>query len=1255
MHKHNKNMWAFLGLLLLSFNTSYAVVVEDASSSTSAANAQTLSWTHTTGSASERLLIVSVSLVGGTNSVSSVTYGGTDLAQWATESSAFPVHADIWYLVAPPTGDATVEVTLANSGFSVVGATTWSGVDQTDPLGPASVANGTGATASVNVASAADNIVFDVLTWAGAGATAAAGSTQTEYWNDGVLVRNGGSVYGSSSSEPGVADVEMSWDMSNQFTYALVAADIQSASTIPDVTPPTVDITAPTEGAIVSGTIAIDADASDDVGVIGVQFQLDGVDLEAEDTTAPYSINWDTSTSADGSYELTAIARDGADNQTTSTIINVTVENAVVDVTPPTVDITSPADLDTVSGTVTIDADASDDVGVVGVQFQLDGVDLGAEDTTAPYSVDWDTTLEADGDFALTAIARDAADNQTTSATITVSVDNSVAGGGISHDASSSSSAANSSTYSWTHTTGSGADRLLIVGVSLVSGSNSVSNVTYGGTSLTQWATESSAFPVTAEMWYMIAPPAGAATVEVTLANSGFSAAGAASFDGVDQTAPLGTAVAANGSGAAASVNVASSAGNFVFDVLSWAAIDGTATAGTSQTEYFNDGVLVRNGGSIYASSSSEPGAADVEMSWTLTSQLTYAIVAAEIIAATGGGGDVTPPTSDITSPANLDVVSGTVNVDADATDDTGVVGVQFQLDGANLGAEDLTSPYSVSWDTTTAADGDYALTAVARDAANNQTTSAAITVTVDNSAAGTPPTVTITDPADGTSVTDGTSITFVGTADDAEDGSLDDSINWSSDIDGDLGTASTVDATLSVGTHTVTASVTDSDSDTGTDTITVTVNAIGGGSGPNILLIVSDDMGADTSELFPELAGNNGQAPTPRLSQLAAEGIVFDNAWASPQCSPTRATIASGLYGHNTGVLTAGDNLGGTTTSIWEYLASDSPDNYAMAVFGKWHIGDSIGHVTNDTGVPTYMGFLDGFIDDFYNWSYIDETGATTQTATYSTTAITDFAIDFITDHENSANADDPWFVYVPYAAPHGTSANDGFQVPPAGLFTVDVGGRPAGDPTIYNGEISVYQAMIEAMDTEIGRMLDEIELLGELDDTIVIFLGDNGTPAPIQDANVGNRGTKSTVFEGGVHVPMIISGAGVTRIDAREEHVVTSTDIYATIAELAGIAVSEINNSFSLVPLFTDGNTTSGRQFSFSEICGGAYAIRDDRYKVMFDDDTGGFQMYDLQTDPEEQNNLYGDASVAAEQAVLEAELEILEQNATSGGCFQ
>lgn len=108
------------------------------------------------------------------------------------------------------------------------------------------------------------------------------------------------------------------------FNYNGAACNWNSA---PDTTPPTVSITAPANGATVSGTVAVTASASDNVAVVGVQFKLDGVNLSTEDTTSPYSISWDTTTATNGAHTLTAVARDAAGNTTTSTVVNVTVSN----------------------------------------------------------------------------------------------------------------------------------------------------------------------------------------------------------------------------------------------------------------------------------------------------------------------------------------------------------------------------------------------------------------------------------------------------------------------------------------------------------------------------------------------------------------------------------------------------------------------------------------------------------------------------------------------------------------------------------------------------------------------------------------------------------------------------------------------------------------------------------------------------------------------------------------------------------------
>ena len=157
-----------------------------------------------------------------------------------------------------------------------------------------------------------------------------------------------------------------------------------------DVTPPTVSLTAPAAGTV-SGTVTLTANASDDVGVSGVQFLVNGGEFGAEDTSGPYSLTVVTTTADNGTHTLSARARDAAGNVTTSAPVTVTVANGVVDVTPPTVSLTAPAG-GTVSGTVTLTANASDNVGVSGVQFLVDGGALGAEDTTSPYSTSWNTT-----------------------------------------------------------------------------------------------------------------------------------------------------------------------------------------------------------------------------------------------------------------------------------------------------------------------------------------------------------------------------------------------------------------------------------------------------------------------------------------------------------------------------------------------------------------------------------------------------------------------------------------------------------------------------------------------------------------------------------------------------------------------------------------------------------------------------------------------------------------------------------------------
>jgi hypothetical protein len=183
---------------------------------------------------------------------------------------------------------------------------------------------------------------------------------------------------------------------------------------------PAVTVTSPAEGATVSGSVLVEASASDDTGVTQVAFSVDGGAIGTDTNGADgWSVSWDTATELDGAHTVTATATDTR-GQTASDSNGVAVDN-----TRPVVAVTSPLTGATVSGTIPVEATASDNRTVASVQFFLDGSSIGTDtSTTGGWSVSWDTTAAADGTHSLSATARDAAGNATTSAPVVVTVDN---------------------------------------------------------------------------------------------------------------------------------------------------------------------------------------------------------------------------------------------------------------------------------------------------------------------------------------------------------------------------------------------------------------------------------------------------------------------------------------------------------------------------------------------------------------------------------------------------------------------------------------------------------------------------------------------------------------------------------------------------------------------------------------------------------------------------------------------------------------
>ena len=147
--------------------------------------------------------------------------------------------------------------------------------------------------------------------------------------------------------------------------------------------------------------------------------------------------------------------------------------------------------------------------------------------------------------------------------------------------------------------------------------------------------------------------------------------------------------------------------------------------------------------------------------------------------------------------------------------------------------------------------------------------------------------------------------------------------------------------------------------------------------SAPNVLFIIADDLGIDAFNSLDYGIDITSQPSTPTLDMLKAHGIAYLNVWATPQCTPTRASLMSGKYGIINGVRDVPGNLDLEHKSIFNYLNDNLIEAYAKAVVGKWHISNPI-NVNHpfEHGVDHYEGIIAGVVDNYYSWTKVDDTG---------------------------------------------------------------------------------------------------------------------------------------------------------------------------------------------------------------------------------------------------------------------------------------
>lgn len=335
---------------------------------------------------------------------------------------------------------------------------------------------------------------------------------------------------------------------------------------------------------------------------------------------------------------------------------------------------------------------------------------------------------------------------------------------------------------------------------------------------------------------------------------------------------------------------------------------------------------------------------------------------------------------------------------------------------------------------------------------------------------------------------------------------------------------------------------------------------------------------------------------------------------------------MLTGRHSFRTGVGTAVNNTNGQEIGAGEVTLPRALDNaatgYATANFGKWHLGGGA-TTPNDMGWDHFSGLLAGGLGSYFQWNEVTDGSTTRHTDYYATTANVDRARSWIQQQ------DGPWLTWIGFNAPHTP-----FHVPPADLHSfnlVDDQAAIDANPLLY------YQAAIEAMDTEIGRLLEVVDL----NNTVVIFVGDNGSPGQVSNF----QQAKGSLFQGGVHVPMFAWGAGVGS-GVRTDALVGTIDVFATALELAGVdptssaAGLPVIDSISFAPVL-DGSGAGDRTLVLSERFGSdvrdnqaGATIRDDRYKLTALDD-GRLLFADLVADPTGQTRIRDNQRTAEQDA--------------------
>ncbi len=368
----------------------------------------------------------------------------------------------------------------------------------------------------------------------------------------------------------------------------------------------------------------------------------------------------------------------------------------------------------------------------------------------------------------------------------------------------------------------------------------------------------------------------------------------------------------------------------------------------------------------------------------------------------------------------------------------------------------------------------------------------------------------------------------------------------------------------------------------------------------PNVLLIITDDQGYGDLALH-----GNPHVSTPTLDRLGRESIRFDRFFVSPLCAPTRASLLTGRYSLRTGVSGVAEGqetMRAAEVTIAEALAAAG---YRTGLFGKWHNGENYPYTPNGQGFQEAFGFNLGHWNNYFD-TRLKHNGRDVATKGFITDVLTDAALKFIGGKQAQ-----PFFCYLSYNAPHSP-----FQVPDRYFDKYKAKGLDDYLASVYG--------MVENVDDNVARVLQRLDELKLRDDTLVIFMTDNGPNGA--RFNGGMRGAKGSLHEGGSRVPFFLRWPARFKQPRLVKQIAAHLDVFPTLLELCGVPQPPTlpQDGRSLVPLLEgrESDWPERTLFTQHQLNARTGAVRTDRYRMV--NEGRGWELFDMASDPAQKKNL-------------------------------